>query len=205
MNIPGHAGLTMSAVYALGYLADALAARGQAQSEDAGPWRSRLWTRAQTLPRSVLRLGIDLRLLIFGAWLPDIIDKPLSFWLLPEAVNHSTRSVGHSLLFNAALLAAALAVLGLAGRAWPVALALGSIGHLLLDKMWEIPVILLWPFLGWRFPTGTTSLDEYFLFYIRGALASPWELVGALVLLWFALQLYRRRVLVRFLKTGNAE
>jgi hypothetical protein len=157
------------------------------------------------MPRSVQRLGMDLRLLIFGALLPDIIDKPLSFWLLPEAVSHSTRSVGHSLLFNAVLLAAALAVLGLAGRAGPVALALGSIGHLLFDKMWEIPAILLWPFLGWRFPMGTTTLEEWVLFHIAGALASPEELVGALVLVWFALQLYRRRALLRFLRTGSAE
>lgn len=205
MNIPGHAGLTMSVVYGLGYLADALAARGQAQSEGGGSWRSRLWDRAQVLPRSVLRLGMDLRLLMFGALLPDIVDKPLSFWLLPEAVNHSTRSVGHSLLFNAALLATALVVLWLAGRAWPVALALGSIGHLLLDKMWEIPAILLWPFLGWSFPRGTTSLDEYFLFYLTGVLKSPVDLVGVLVLVWFAIQLYHRRAFFRFLRTGRAE
>jgi threonine/homoserine/homoserine lactone efflux protein len=71
--------------------------------------------------------------------------------------------------------------------------------------MWEIPTILLWPFLGWRFPMGTTTLDEYILFYLTGALASPEELAGALVLVWFAIQLFRQRTLLRFLRTGSTE
>jgi inner membrane protein len=205
MNIPGHAGLTLGMVYGLGYLADAMAARGRGLAGSQGSRLSALWARAQALPVSVRQMGMDLRLVIFGALLPDIIDKPLGFWLLPDAVNHATRSVGHTLLFSALLLAAALARLGLTRRAGLLTIALASIGHLLLDQMWQLPVTLLWPFLGWQFPRGTTTLEEWILFHYRGALRSPDELTGALILAWFLAQLYRQRAIMRFLRTGKTE
>lgn len=205
MNIPGHAGLTLAAVYGLGYLLDALSAQGQGGAEGPTPGLNRLWSRLQAVPRSVQRLGIDLRLVMVGAMLPDIIDKPLSFWLLREAVSYNTRNVAHSLVFNAVLLATALALLGLTRRTAPVGLSLGSLGHLLLDQMWHQPIILLWPFLGWRFPTGTSTLGEWFLAHLARELRSPAELAGALVLIWFAGQLYRRRAVLRFIRTGRTE
>jgi hypothetical protein len=157
------------------------------------------------MPVSVQRLGLDLRLLLLGALLPDIIDKPLAFWLARDAVSYSTRSVGHSLALNGVLLVAATTLLARSGRAGLLAVALGSIGHLLLDGMWDLPTILLWPFLGWQFPPGSTTLDEYIRFHYMGLLRSPEELVGAVVVAWFALQVFRHHAVRNFLRTGRAE
>lgn len=203
MNIPGHAGLTLGMVYGVGYLVDAMAARSHGLAGRRGSWLSALWTLALDIPVSVRRMGVDLRLVFFGALLPDIIDKALGFWLLPETVNYTTRSVGHSLVFSALLLAAALARLGLTRRAGLLIIALATMGHLLLDQMWQLPVTLLWPFLGWRFPMGTTTLEEWILFHFQEMLKSPAELAGALVLVWFLMQLHRQRAITRFLRTGK--
>jgi hypothetical protein len=204
MNIPGHAGLSLGVVYGVGYLVDVIKSQSWGQ-RDGRPdsWYGHLWLRAQSVPVSVQRLGMDLRLVFLGAVLPDIIDKPLGFWLLPQAVNYTTRGVAHTLVFNLLLLGAALGALAAWRRAWLLTLALGSMGHLLLDQMWRAPVTLFWPFLGWRFPRGTTTLEEWLWFHIAGALRSPDELAGALVLLWFLAQLYRRRAVLHFLRTGK--
>ncbi len=206
MNIPGHAGLTLGLVYSAGYLVDALAARrSQGPALRQVPRLGRLWRRARAMPASVQRLGMDLRLLFLGALLPDVIDKPLGLWLLPQAVSHSTRSAGHSLLFSAILLAAALAALKWRRRAWLLPVALGSMGHLALDQMWQSPVTLLWPLLGWRFPEPAKTLEEWLASHLISDLRSPAELAGALILAWFAFQLYQRRAVRRFLRTGRAE
>lgn len=203
MNILGHAGLTMGAVYAAGYLADLLLTRRHAvESPDlkgAGGRSGHL----QAWPKSLERVGLDFRLVLIGSLLPDIIDKPLGFWLLPEVVNFNARSVGHSLSFNMGLLMAALLLLGAVRYRGFLILALASMGHLLLDEMWRWPLKLLWPWYGWDFPKGSTKFDEWLSFQISGEWLGPTELAGALFLAWFAIHLYRRRAMWQFFKSGT--
>jgi membrane-bound metal-dependent hydrolase YbcI (DUF457 family) len=118
--------------------------------------------------------------LLLGAYLPDLVDKPLN-----NLVGLSGRGYGHSL---------AVQVLAL-GMAWAFArrhrqtiqaLALGAAVHLIED--WVEPVVLLAPFLGpvpyaphWSF------LDNLLGFYLRGgppvwieiAALCYWTAVGA--------------------------
>ena len=163
----------------------------------------RLFADGRVVPKTVQRLRIDYRILLLGSLLPDIVDKPLGFWLLPELFNHSTRNIGHTLVFNLSLLVVGLLLLRLTQCSRPLCLGLGSAGHLLLDHMWEQPSKFLWPFYGWSFPAGITTLDEWLSFQLSGRwLLDPLEIVGAMALLWVALQVYRRRAMHRFLKAG---
>jgi hypothetical protein len=50
--------------------------------------------------------------------------------------------------------------LRLAQVRFPMTLARASMGHLLLDQMWQSPDRLLGPFYGWSFALGSTTLDE---------------------------------------------
>jgi membrane-bound metal-dependent hydrolase YbcI (DUF457 family) len=85
-------------------------------------------------------LVIPLGPLLVGAYLPDLVDKPLAF-----ATGLAGRGYGHSVVVQAALFAAI---------AWPLrrharvvaAVALGALLHLLED--WEPIAVLLAPLLG---------------------------------------------------------
>src|SRR3989304_7079224 len=88
---------------------------------------------------------VDYRLVLFGALLPDLIDKPLGALLDLDA-----RLWAHTLFFVGVVLAAS---------AVPRARLLFSVGigiltHLLLDRIWEQPSVGLWAALGWSFPPG---------------------------------------------------
>jgi hypothetical protein len=128
---------------------------------------------AGTLP--LVALGV-------GALLPDMVDKPIGWLVLEWGVG---RLWGHTLLFAVLL---ALVTLALrhrgAARAAPVAaaLALGSFAHLALDRMWELPDVLLWPALGLAMPRDDPAapfegfhLDAYLL---------ATELMGLALLAW---------------------
>ena len=140
----------------------------------------------------------DVRWPAVMAILPDLIDKPIAI-LFPALVHENTRSFGHTLLANAAL----LAVLLLFRRTKrPILLWLCFTGHLFLDRMWlnSNPIILFWPFLG-RFPPG-----------VHGALNSrliKWNVYGELLGLLLILNLARRYRLYEperfgaFLRTGR--
>jgi hypothetical protein len=84
-------------------------------------------------------LDMDIRFLIVGAMLSDIIDKPLGHLLLAE---NNGRIFAHTLLF--------LAVLTIAGMAFrPLhSLSVGVGMHLLVDGIFMEPRTALWPLLG---------------------------------------------------------
>ena len=67
------------------------------------------------------------------------------------------RFYGHSLLVAVALLAAGMLTTerGGAGRKRAVVLAVGVMFHLLLDAMWLLPEVLLWPLVGGLSLAGT--------------------------------------------------
>ena len=182
MFVFGHVGLTISAfsVYS---------------------WADRKWRADRALP------PIDYRAVIVGAMLPDIVDKPLGLWVAPDLVDRSLRSIAHGLLFG-------LVVLGIGGlfllaQHRPQALLLGvaSSGHLVLDRMWSNPTILICPFLGWDFPAEYPGLRDWASGHLVDLLTFftdyP-ELLGLLAIVGFTAQILRPGNLRRFLATGTA-
>ena len=110
---------------------------------------------------------MDYRLLAVGAILPDMIDKPLSWLVLPESLD-TTRLIAHTLLFPLLLLVVWRLFSGRRLN-FLLPLAIGSALHLLLDGMFTMPNTLLWPFMGWDFIDGRHS-DLF------SSLPIPWSL-----------------------------
>ncbi|MGA1873684.1 MAG: metal-dependent hydrolase [Thermoplasmatota archaeon] len=136
----------------------------------------------------------DIRLLALGAFLPDIIDKPLGHLILSE---NNGRIFAHTLLFASLLLMAAAAWRPL------MPLSLGVSSHLLLDGIFLDPRGALWPILG-----GFESTDYEVIRWLH-AFAEPYtlteELLGLAVLVFvlWKFGLYKKNRLARFIRTGR--
>jgi membrane-bound metal-dependent hydrolase YbcI (DUF457 family) len=130
--------------------------------------------------------------LVLGTQLPDLIDKPLAWWvpILPGG-----RTLGHSLVF-AVPLVVVLAVLARRRRAGRlvVAFAVGYASHLVGDLLeplavgnyWELN-ILLWPLT----PTVLYDSEPSLLWHLANITPSPVFLAEAglgafVVALWIA-------------------
>lgn len=139
---------------------------------------------------------IDYRLVLFGTILPDLIDKPLGI-----ALGLETRIWAHTFLFLFALLA--LGVI-------PAARALRFIGfgvatHLLLDRIWQEPRIVLYPKDGWIFPPAAFDSGYWFDVLLHDPYVQIGEIVGVAILIAFAWR-YRIRswaAIRRFLGHGE--
>jgi membrane-bound metal-dependent hydrolase YbcI (DUF457 family) len=93
--------------------------------------------RRHLQPRLVLPLGP----LLVGAYLPDLLDKPLAM-----LTGLAGRGYGHSLVVEAAVFAVLWPALHKRAPRAVAALAVGTLLHLLED--WVRPVVLLAPLLG---------------------------------------------------------
>jgi hypothetical protein len=114
--------------------------------------------------------GIDYRVLLAGAILPDVVD-----------VVFGGARVLHSLAFAVALLVlVVLATIGrrTARRRW-IFLPIGVLFHLVLDGAFAVTAVFWWPFTGWGFD------DEPLPSVDRGAWSLVLELAGLAALLWF--------------------
>src|SRR3989442_10259712 len=79
---------------------------------------------------------IDYRLVLFGAILPDVVDKPLAFVLSLEG-----RLWAHTFLFLFAILALSFVPSWRGLRL----VGFGVSTHLLLDRIWNQPAVALYP------------------------------------------------------------
>jgi membrane-bound metal-dependent hydrolase YbcI (DUF457 family) len=125
---------------------------------------------------------------IIGAILPDIVDKPLNFILLP-ALNGNGRFLFHNLIVFAILLAVGLLLWKYYTSPLIVALDIGILSHQILDSMWTEPVRWLYPLLG-PYPASEAAPPDYLFDLLKTDLFNPVEwifiIVGicALVLYW---------------------
>lgn len=150
--------------------------------------------------------AMDLRWVLAGSLLPDIVDKPIGSVLF-NGFFEAHRLFAHTLGFPALLLVAALAFTrrrsGL--RKGLIGLVIGMLLHLVLDGVWTDPEAFLWPSFGWSFPTADPSLLWPL---VRHMLGDPrvWvgEAAGAayLIGLWWT-HLRRPGAWRRFLRTGT--
>ncbi len=113
---------------------------------------------------------MDLRFLMLGAVLPDLIDTPIGL-IFYESLR-SVRLFTHSLVL-AGLLMTWIVLATRRGRPrkrW-MPIAIGVLIHLFLDAMWADPETLWWPILGFDFSSNAaTSAAEL----ARGVFSNPW-------------------------------
>jgi hypothetical protein len=128
---------------------------------------------------------VDIRFLMVGAILPDLIDLPVGTILL--ANRYSTGELWfHSLLLATIYMALVLMATrrGRRRRAY-MAVGVGWLFHLLLDGMWTNPEVFFWPFFGLEIPAGESP---FWPLAWERALSDPWrwvkEAIGLAYLAW---------------------
>ncbi len=199
MFILGHMGITAAAAYTLDYVPfpgkNFLVRRLQ---QTANGEKSEMQSgKARLIPY------IDIRLLLFGSLLPDIIDKPLGHIILRDSLNNG-RIYCHTLLFAIIVSLFAFYLWKQKSKFWLLPVALGVIMHFILDEMWLMPHTLLWPLYGWAFPEG--EWDSYWSDMLGDLVSHPriyiTEIIGGLILTWAALIIFLKEHVRGFLKSG---
>lgn len=160
---------------------------------------------------------IDYRLVMVGAILPDLIDKPIGALLFVDTY-HNSRIYAHSLLFSVLLLVWGLLRYKKRKKAGVLTLAFGSLFHLVLDSMWRYEEIL-WPF--WNIKAALAAkgdwlrvllgfpyrFEEWISKDISSILENPapllFEAAGILVLAFFFIRLIREKKLMEYFKSGK--
>ena len=137
---------------------------------------------------------IDIRLLMLGSMLPDLMDKPLGHLIMEE---NNGRVFAHTLLFLLIFLIASLAF----RRLMPVTLGIGI--HQLLDMTFMAPRGALWPLAG-GFEATEFKVGEWL-----DAAWDPWiitgEITGVILIVYMVLnwKLYRKEELSTVIKKGR--
>lgn len=203
MDFLGPLGLTLAAAYLLQNLPLYLrwvTDRSVRESREAEGPSERIGNEDR-IKNSAWRF--DYRFIVLGAFLPDVIDKSIGFWIAPELVNYSLRNVGHSLI-GAAFITAITAVLArnlIKGAALSLGVAL--LAHLILDRMWESPDVLLWPVTGSEFPEGHVPFSWWLNVHFGSLPDSPLDLLGLAILFAFVVRVMATRNALSFLRTGR--
>ena len=188
MMILAHTGITLGVTV----LAGNIAIRKTTPTNRVASWLAAFYRR------------IDFRILLIGALLSDIIDKPIGGILFRDQLA-SGRLFAHTLLFLVLLFIAGIILYRLRHSVWMLVLAFGSFTHLILDSMWQAPRTMLWPFLGLEFEKLTAEdwishwLNEFFT---RADMFVP-EFIGLSILLWCGVYLFNRKKAGDFLRYGR--
>jgi len=142
----------------------------------------------------------DLRLLVLGALLPDIIDKPLGLFLFGDG-----RIFTHSLIVTLLVLLTGMFLNINYRRTAVLAVACGMAAHLILDSIWSSPAVFLWPLYGWGFPAGerTGYLSEWLKTLTTVPSAYFSEGIGLLILVALAGVVARKKKLLALFVTGR--
>jgi hypothetical protein len=96
---------------------------------------------------------MDLRWVMAGSLLPDLIDKPIGSVFFHETFG-THRLFAHSVLFPMVALAVVLITTGRGSaiRKGLIGAVIGVFVHLLLDAAWAAPEAFWWPLFGTEFP-----------------------------------------------------
>jgi inner membrane protein len=151
--------------------------------------------------------GLDLRFIVIGSLLPDIIDKPIGRYFFNNTFG-TGRLFGHTLLFAILLFMAGFLIAFKYKNSFMLMLAFGTFAHLILDGMWQAPKVLLWPLLGFSFEKATPiPFGTYLWNLVRQLFKTPWvgipEFIAAIIILWFLWLLLRQKKLRPFLLRGQ--
>jgi inner membrane protein len=205
----GHAGITLGAVTLINGIASGIISKGNKTYPELEPDDN---TLDKAAPGGLfswfacLSRHMDLRILLVGSLLPDIIDKPLGHIFLRENLSCG-RTYAHTLLFLILITLGGLILRYRTGKTWLLVLSLGTFVHLILDEMWlsQWRSTILWPLYGTEFPKAE----------LTGWLGNMWdallhepavyipEIIGGVIIIIFLWVLIRHRNLTSFLKYGR--
>ena len=207
MLILAHAGITLGAAVLInGALPRAVPQPLKKSREPIGKADARRGNPSGRVVTWVASLAdrMDIRLLLVGSLLPDIIDKPLGQVLFRDTLS-SGLIYCHTLLFSILLAVAGVIVYRRYGRTWLLAFSFGAFTHLILDQMWHLPEVLLWPAYGFAFKR--IVLTEWARRTWLNLLTNPEvyipEIVGGVILVLFLWVLVRNRSLPGFMRRGK--
>lgn len=148
------------------------------------------------------RIGsIDYRIVLLGSLLPDVIDKPLWFFVASH-IAPGGRGYAHTLLFNLALFICGLLLIRYR-KSWLLIISVCSFMHLISDQLWNRPVVLLWPLLG-PFPREETAgwvTNMFQALFSHPSVYIP-EIIGLVIVLLFAYKVVIRRSIISFIRGG---
>ncbi len=142
---------------------------------------------------------LDLRFVIIGSLLPDLIDKPIGLVL-----NISGRGVFHSLIFI--LFLYSLLRFRFSEKKLVLnSLLYGSIAHIFLDRVFLDLKIFLWPLLGFKISYSVVDVNYYFLAVFNSLYVQITEFMGLMILVSFILVygLYRKDNIITFILEGS--
>lgn len=210
MLLLGHAGITLG----VAKLLDIAISRNHASTATSPNVKQPLPSASITAHSStearktpwLLTLGnhIDVRLLLIGSMLPDIVDKPIGLYLFRDTFS-TGRLFCHTLLFFILITLAGVYLYKVRRRAWLLVLAFGTFTHLILDQMWLAYRTLLWPFFGFTFER--EDITDWAAQMLRSLYTNPSvylpEFIGAVILLWFCSVLVRKKKIRSFIKIGK--
>lgn len=208
----GHAGITLGAAVLLaGTVTNSRCPRtGPTEATEptrASPQTSLASKRTPSQRASWLTsLGsyIDIRILLIGSLLPDIIDKPVGQLFFRDTFSNG-RIFCHTLLFLVLITATGVWLYRRCRKTWLLVLSFGTFTHLIFDQMWLEPQTLLWPLYGFAFPRAdiTHWLQDMIHALLTEAEVYVPELVGAAILAWFVVAVLRRRRIYAFVRHGQ--
>ncbi len=188
MLLFGHAGITLGAAV--------LAAR-VVNNREAEQSPDKSWF-------TMLSHNIDIRLLIIGSLLPDIIDKPIGQYFFRETFNNG-RIFTHTLVFLVLVTVIGIYIYKSQRSLWMLTLATGVFTHLALDEMWQVPQTFFWPFLGFTFPKA--ELTGWASNIFQALLSNPYyyvtEVIGLLIVIWLAVVVISRKKISVFIRYGK--
>ena len=212
MLIFGHVGITLGTAITLTGLQNVVRATNNQNTTEIPPSQSSSTVQSHNkppkyyLPFISLLNRIDIRLLLIGSLLPDIIDKPIGQWLFNEYFSNG-RIFSHTLLFLILTTILGLFFHRKYGRTWFLSLSFGTFMHLILDQMWRAPKTLLWPVLGLEFDridlTGWIG-GIWQVLLTDPAIYIP-ELFGLFIIIWFFWVLLRTHLLYSFIRFGRLQ
>jgi inner membrane protein len=194
MQIFAHTGLTLgTAVLLAGSIRELNRLRQTPDSGEKLPEKH----KTQKVPWvKSLAVYADLRVLLAGSLLPDLIDKPIGHIFLQNMFHNNGRLFGHTFLFLFAVMILGIIIYKQKGMTFALVLAFGTFTHHVLDEMWINPHTLFWPALGFSFPM--IEPPE-----LNSAWAYISEWMGLFVLLWFTWTLLSRKSIPGFVLHGK--
>lgn len=151
---------------------------------------------------------LDIRLLLLGSLLPDIIDKPLGRFFLSDVFENG-RIFGHTLLFAIFIIIAGWYVYRRWRKTALLALSFGVVTHIVLDRMWNYTQTLFWPMYGFSFEKynydfwSWSTMERRWERLVDNPFLGVPEFIGALIFIWLAVYLVRNRKLKAFLRYGQ--